>query len=109
MIDELEAIAANYGHVHEWNILRHDILEAVARNPLEFVKPKPIKWVNKGQGNAAASVMGVIYFTEEDGEGGYALWIKEFNGDWAFTFYPTLEAAQAAAYDDRLNRVKELF
>ena len=83
------------------------ILAAIQVDPLAYVKPKPPTWSNVGDRwvcELFSVDYYVIHYDRRSSVGDYSLFIR---GIW--TPYYTLEAAQAAAYDDLCNRVKELF
>ena len=83
-----------------------EILAAIQADPLAYVKPKPLEFKYEDTGFddwSARSAFGEYRIA--DSMSGFALFI----GKKRLGAFDTLEAAQAAAYDDRLNRVKELF
>ena len=93
-----------------WESIAKDTLAAVQVAPMEFVKPKPLVWYDTAHNNYAAKGLGGEYLIESRGHGkseSWLWWTPTFRGRG--TKADTLEAAQAAAFEDLCNRVKELF
>ena len=87
------------------NIVAGIILAEFQRNPLAYVKPKPLEWVDQ------ENPFNNYKFLRADTSMG---WYEIHGTTWSYNSGgsgnpPTLEAAQAAAYEDLCNRVKELF
>ena len=95
------------GKTWSWESIAKDTLAAFQADPLAYVKPKPLEWEEESD-RWVATIFDVdqyiIGYDTRSIVGEYSLFIR---GEW--TPYYTLEAAQAAAEDDRLNRLKELF
>ena len=84
------------------------ILAAIQADPLAYVKPKPLEWRQKPD-RWKTDILGVAHIIEPS-DGGFDLFcIIDALEEFELGCVETLEAAQDAAYDDRLNRVKELF
>lgn len=108
VVEKLAWIIANISwHDNASKAAARTILAAIQADPLEFVKPKPLEWVEEND-RWVATIFDVdqyiIGYDTRSIVGEYSLFIR---GEW--TPYHTLEAAQAAAYEDLCNRVKELF
>ena len=103
-----------------------DILAVIQADPLAYVKPKPLEWVEDESntktryGAGAESAFGEYSITSSYANPFYNVEIGvviEDEGEEVIWDYKrishnkerTLEAAQAAAYEDLCNRVKELF
>ena len=82
------------------------ILAAIQAAPLSYVKPKPLEW----DGIYAKTVFGAYYQILESRSGkSWCVQIVFKDGSHTICYAQDREAAQAAAYDDLCNRVKELF
>ena len=79
--------------------------DALQADPLAYVKPKPLEWIQLGYYEFNVETIFGNYRLRGHKLEGYC-WSLEM-GKWS-NIMP-LEAAQAAAYDDMCNRVKELF
>ncbi len=91
------------------------ILVAIQADPLAYVKPKPLGWEGPfSQSEVDWSFSGGCEYRAKTEKFKYYIWSRTdgtfYVPQLSMTItYPTLEAAQAAAYDDLCNRVKELF
>ena len=103
----VEAILAILGSFSGPQEKAEAVVAAFQADPLAHVKPKPLEWVNQiahsKEGTSANTGIG-IYFAYRD-YGGIRLSLQGVT----IRYYPTLEAAQAAAYDDLCKRVGGLF
>lgn len=101
-----EIIATCIGAFDDVEDVETRILAAIQADPLAYVKPKPLVW----DGIFARVIFGGNYQILESQTGkSHCLQVVYKNYSHTVGYFPTLEAAQAAAYDDLCKRVKELF
>ena len=111
--EAVEKLAKVIGDYYETQpeIIAREILAAIQADPLAYVKPKPLVWcagetkVFPGEDWHSSNRAASYKVMRLDGIDGFSFYIDGVQ----MSKYITLEAAQAAAYDDLCNRVKELF
>ena len=83
-----------------------EILAAIQADPLAYVKPKPLEWVESGLFKAFQSGIYLVQYEYDDK--GKATWAFGIN-DTLISDHPTLEAAQAAAETHRNEMLAKEF
>lgn len=117
-MDNTEAVEKLYSLLEdngldEYNTLTYRdqaqaILDAIQADPLAYVKPKPLEWYPKPD-RWKTEILGVAHVIEpSDGEFDLYCIVSALE-EFELGSFSTLESAQAAAYEDLCNRVKELF
>ncbi len=83
------------------------ILAAIQADLIGYFPPKPLEFELVGTPPTYVSTS-LDYGIQEGVEYGRTVWVLDERDEF-LSEHPTLEAAQAAAYDDLCNRVKGLF